>query len=91
MKGTGINRRVDRLGRVVIPSEIRNGLNIKENDLIEFGVDVENDLILLKKVDESRKMHDNALQFLAEAKEKNLFESWPTKYRVKALQILDDK
>lgn len=31
MKSTGINRKVDELGRVVIPKELRNTLGIKEN------------------------------------------------------------
>ena len=32
----GINRKVDRLGRIVIPKEIRNTLHIKENDYMEI-------------------------------------------------------
>ena len=51
MKSTGIVRRVDELGRVVIPIEIRNKLNISERDPIEIYVD--NSLIILKKYEES--------------------------------------
>lgn len=47
MKATGITRRVDELGRVVIPIEIRNQFNISEKDPIEFYV--EDDSIVLKK------------------------------------------
>ena len=36
MKATGIIRRVDELGRVVIPKEIRQQLKINENDPMEF-------------------------------------------------------
>lgn len=36
MKATGIVRRIDDLGRVVIPREIRRNLGIKENDLLEI-------------------------------------------------------
>lgn len=47
MKATGIIRRVDELGRVVIPIEIRNKFNIVEKDPIEIYVD--NSSIVLKK------------------------------------------
>ena len=36
MKSTGVVRRVDELGRIVIPVEIRNKLNIQEKDEIEI-------------------------------------------------------
>lgn len=51
MKATGIIRRVDELGRVVIPIEIRNQFNIVEKDPIEIYVD--NDAIVLKKYEKS--------------------------------------
>lgn len=51
MKATGIIRRVDELGRVVIPIEIRNQFNIIEKDPIEIYVD--NDAIVLKKYEKS--------------------------------------
>ena len=47
MKSTGIVRRVDELGRVVIPIEIRNQFNIVEKDPIEIYV--EGSSIVLKK------------------------------------------
>ena len=47
MKSTGIIRRIDELGRIVIPKEIRKNLNIKEDDNIEIFIDNEN--IILKK------------------------------------------
>lgn len=47
MKGTGIIRRVDDLGRIVIPSELRNKFGIGESDPIEIFVDGNN--IILKK------------------------------------------
>lgn len=47
MKATGIIRRVDELGRVVIPIEIRNQFNIVEKDTIEIYVD--DSSIILKK------------------------------------------
>lgn len=47
MKSTGIIRRVDELGRVVIPMEIRNQFNIVEKDPIEIYI--EGSCIVLKK------------------------------------------
>ena len=47
MKSTGIVRRVDELGRVVIPSELRNKFGIFEKDPIEIYVDGSS--IILKK------------------------------------------
>jgi AbrB family transcriptional regulator (stage V sporulation protein T) len=41
MKGIGIVRRVDDLGRVVIPKEIRRKLRIREGDLLELFIDRE--------------------------------------------------
>lgn len=39
MKSTGIVRKVDELGRVVIPIELRRTLGIKEKDALEIYVD----------------------------------------------------
>ena len=47
MKSTGVVRKVDELGRVVLPAEIRQCLEIKEKDPLEFFVDGER--IILKK------------------------------------------
>ena len=47
MKSTGIIRKVDELGRVVIPIELRNTLKIEEKDPIEIFVDGTS--IVLKK------------------------------------------
>lgn len=47
MKSTGIVRKVDELGRVVIPIEIRNKFDIMEKDPIEIYV--EGSSIILKK------------------------------------------
>lgn len=47
MKSTGIVRKVDELGRIVIPIELRKSLDIKEKDSMEIYV--EGDHIILKK------------------------------------------
>lgn len=38
MKGTGIIRRIDDLGRIAIPKEIRRTMKLKEGDPIEFYI-----------------------------------------------------
>lgn len=48
MKATGIVRRIDDLGRVVIPKEIRKTLRIKEGDPLEIFTDKEGEVILKK-------------------------------------------
>ena len=47
MKSTGIVRKVDELGRIVLPKELRQTLNINERDPIEIFVD--NSSIILQK------------------------------------------
>ena len=47
MKSTGIVRKVDELGRVVLPIELRRNYNINEKDALEIFVDEEK--IILKK------------------------------------------
>ena len=47
MKSTGVVRRVDELGRIVIPVELRRTMEIDEKDSLEIYVDGEK--IILKK------------------------------------------
>lgn len=58
MKSTGIVRRIDELGRIVIPKEIRNNLRINETDNIEIYV--ENEAIILKKYSLIKSLNDIA-------------------------------
>ena len=48
MKATGVVRRIDDLGRVVIPKEIRKTLRIKEGDPLDIFTDKEGEIILKK-------------------------------------------
>lgn len=48
MKATGVVRRIDDLGRIVIPKEIRRTLHIKEGDPLEIFTDKEGEVILKK-------------------------------------------
>ena len=67
MKSTGMIRRVDELGRVVIPKEIRNKLDIQEKDPLEIYV--QEDCIILKKY-ESNCIFCGNTKDLTEYKEK---------------------
>jgi AbrB family transcriptional regulator, transcriptional pleiotropic regulator of transition state genes len=46
MKATGIVRKLDELGRVVIPKEVRTSLNLKDSDPVEIFVDDDGQIIL---------------------------------------------
>lgn len=49
MKSTGIVRRIDELGRIVLPAEMRRVFNINEKDAVEIFT--KDDTIILKKWD----------------------------------------
>ena len=51
MKSTGIVRKVDELGRIVLPIELRRMLDIAERD--ELEIYMENDRIILQKYESS--------------------------------------
>ncbi|MEW9675317.1 AbrB/MazE/SpoVT family DNA-binding domain-containing protein [Lentibacillus sp. L22] len=65
MKSTGIVRKVDELGRVVIPIELRRTLDIHEKDALEIYVD--NDKIVLK-----RYTPNNTCQITGETSDDNM-------------------
>ena len=48
MKETGIVRKLDNLGRLVIPKEIRRCMRIKEGSPIEFGLLPTGEIVLCK-------------------------------------------
>jgi len=62
MKATGIVRRIDELGRVVVPKEIRRTLRIREGDPLEIFTDREGGVIL-KKYSPIGEMGEFAKQF----------------------------
>mgnify|MGYP001000922135 CR=1 FL=1 len=57
MKATGIVRRVDELGRVVIPKEMRRTMLINEGDPLEFLVDGQS--IVLRKYSDKESFKDS--------------------------------
>jgi AbrB family transcriptional regulator (stage V sporulation protein T) len=62
LKATGIVRRIDDLGRVVIPKEIRRTLRIREGDPLEIFTDKEGEVIL-KKYSPIAELGDFAAQY----------------------------
>ena len=58
MKTTGIVRRIDELGRIVIPKEIRRSLRIKEGESLEILIN--NEDIILKKYSIIKNLNDFA-------------------------------
>ena len=65
MKSTGVVRKVDELGRIVIPIELRRNLSIAEKDALEIYVDGES--IILKK-------YEPACIFCGNAKDIKVFQ-----------------
>ena len=62
MKSTGIVRKVDELGRVVLPIELRRTLDIAEKDALEIYVDESS--IILKKYEPACIFCDNEKTYL---------------------------
>ena len=78
MKATGIVRRIDDLGRVVIPKEIRRTLRIREGDPLEIFTEQEGEIILKKPaIWDSEGNHVNLI-FLVCIQKNNLeaFRAW---------------
>ncbi|MBR1779310.1 MAG: AbrB/MazE/SpoVT family DNA-binding domain-containing protein [Clostridia bacterium] len=67
MKATGIVRRIDDLGRVVIPKEIRRTLRIREGDPLEIYTDAQGEVIFKKysPIGELSKFADTYCEVLA--------------------------
>lgn len=62
MRATGIVRRIDDLGRIVIPKEIRRVLRIREGDSMEIYTDAEGEIVL-KKYSPIGELSNLAIQF----------------------------
>ena len=73
MKTTGMVRRVDSLGRIVIPKEIRKDLKIKENEQVE--INVSNDQIVLNRYSELNEYDEsinNLIDIIEDIFDKNI-------------------
>jgi len=62
MKATGIFRRIDELGRIVIPKEIRKNLKIREGDNIEIYIN-DKEEVILRKYSSLKNIKDFAQRF----------------------------
>lgn len=62
MKATGVVRRIDELGRIVIPKEIRKTMRIREGENIEIYIDGDQNVVL-KKYSILKKLGDFAQSF----------------------------
>lgn len=63
MKATGVVRRIDDLGRIVIPKEIRKSLRIREGDSLEIYTDG-SDSIILKKYSHVENINNFIIQYV---------------------------
>ncbi len=63
MKATGIVRRIDDLGRIVIPKEIRRTFRIREGESLEIFID-DNNNIILKKHSPMEPLKEFALKYV---------------------------
>ncbi len=73
MKSTGVVRKIDHLGRIVIPKEIRKSMKIKDGESLEIYT--EEDTILLKKSSSLKGIEDfanNFVEILSPLLQKNL-------------------
>lgn len=80
MKSTGIVRKVDELGRIVLPIEMRRTLDIAEKDALEIYVDGDN--IILRKYQPTCIFCDNAKGVIS-FKGKNVCPECISKLRAK--------
>lgn len=69
MKNTGITKKIDNLGRIVIPNEILKTLNLKKLDTLEFFT--EGECLILKRYTKDCLFCGN-IENLIEFKEKNI-------------------
>lgn len=87
IRQTGIIRRIDDLGRIVIPREIRNVLRIRENDSLEMFVR-DNAVVLVKY--SARKPVLETLDVLQELVQKdlNLKCGWELLARIREMSVM---
>lgn len=81
MKTTGIIRKIDNVGRIVIPTEVRKVLQIKTNDSLEIILDAKNESVTFKKY--YPKQYQNSIDRIIESIEDGDSES-----KEEAVQLL---
>ena len=80
MKSTGIVRRVDDLGRIVIPKEIRQTLKIREGDPLELWLD--KDTVCFKKYNVIAPIEDTLNSVIELMKDEDISRKIPQTDRV---------
>lgn len=88
MKATGIIRRIDDLGRVVIPKEIRKTLKIHEGDALELYVDTVEKTVCFKRytpMDEYGEILDELEEWIEEYMYDNRTEAGDLVRRLRAI------
>ena len=73
MKSTGIIRRIDDLGRVIIPKEVRRTLNLKEGDPLEMFVD--GNMLCLQKYYVAESYRERIRSFIADLTEDSYMDN----------------
>ena len=81
MKSTGIVRKVDELGRIVLPIELRRTLDISEKDALEIYV--EGEKIILRK-DHDACVFCDSVRNLTEFKGRNVCQDCLAKLKMKS-------
>lgn len=64
MKATGIVRRIDDLGRIVIPKEVRRTMRIREGDPLEIFT--ENNMVCITKYEPEKKEREKIRKYVAQ-------------------------
>lgn len=84
MNVTGIARKVDELGRIVLPVELRRSLKIKEGTPLEIGVDEAGRIILNKSEDKLPEVLGELRKVLEQSRE--LMEDYAVRENLSGLE-----
>ena len=74
MRATGIIRRVDDLGRIVIPQQIRKQINIRDGEPMEIFIDVSQKMVCFQKTEPPRITLEDELSKIYARHEKEMTE-----------------
>lgn len=85
MKSTGIVRRVDDLGRIVIPKEIRKYLNIREGEALELFI--ENNKLIFTKYNNGEEISRNCTKWVNDHKQEIISVSFLGRETMCAFQV----
>lgn len=87
MQKKGISRRIDELGRIVIPKEIRRNLKIRESDELDITIDGENIILNKHEVIGNDKVVDEYIKLLGKYINKNIL--FTSKDKVLSSYLID--